>query len=60
MVMEHDYQKQASVLRQLIDLNKEKVSISRQITELLDKLAEVSAKCGQLSAQLEENPPSKN
>jgi chromosome segregation ATPase len=58
--MKHDYERQVAILRQINEANKEKVRISKQISELLDKLCEVSAKCGELSAQLEEAEPSKN
>jgi peptidoglycan hydrolase CwlO-like protein len=58
--MKHDYERQAALLREINEANKEKLRISRQISALLDKLAEVSAKCGELSAQLDQAEASKN
>lgn len=58
--MNHEYERHVAVLRELVELNEEKTRISKQIAALLDRLAEVSAKCGELSVQLQEHEQSKN
>jgi len=53
-------QKALDVLGRIVELNKEKARIAFEINELLNSLAGVSAKIGELGASLKPQLPTEN